>query len=160
MTTEGVLALFPGSKDDPELRASLAKPPSQFGISSFLIRPSKYENKVKFVEISQITLTLLDGRVYKLYLSYNGREWPHVDQFVTMFVEGTSLPAADQWQAYVGMDDKLKILRCFDFEIRVFAGGPGGNVNYVQMQDLEAEKKLKERRAKARATATPSPEKQ
>ena len=35
MTTEEVLALFPGSKDDAEVRASLSRPPSQFGVSSF-----------------------------------------------------------------------------------------------------------------------------
>ena len=53
------------------------------------------------------------------------------------------------------MDNQLKILKCTDFEIRVFAGGPGGNLNYVLMKDLEAEKKLKDRRDKARAKATP-----
>src|SRR5438132_1032499 len=42
--------------------------------------------------------------------------------------------------------------------IRVFAGGTGGNLNYVLMSDLEADKKLKDRRAKARAKATPTPE--
>ena len=40
-------------------------------------------------------------------------------------------------------------------QARVFAGGQGGNLNYVLMKDLEAEKKLKDRRAKAREKATP-----
>src|SRR6267142_2813573 len=61
--------------------------------------------------------------------------------------------AAYQWEAYVGMDNSLKILKCTDFEIRVFAGGQGGNLNYALMKDLAAEKKLKERRDKARAKA-------
>ena len=56
------------------------------------------------------------------------------------------------------MDNQLKILKCSEIEIRVFAGGPGGNLNYVLMRDLEADKKLKDRRAKARAKATPTPE--
>src|SRR5438046_1979359 len=43
MTPDEVLALFPGSKDDPELRTELSRPPRQFGNSSLLIRPSKYE---------------------------------------------------------------------------------------------------------------------
>ena len=55
----------------------------------------------------------------------------------------------------MGMDNQLKILKCSEIEIRVFAGGQGGNLNYVLMKDLEAEKKLKERRDKARANATP-----
>jgi hypothetical protein len=51
----------------------------------------------------------------------------------------------------------LKILKCTDVEIRVFAGGVGGTLNYVLMRDLAADKKLKDRRDKARAQATPSP---
>ena len=157
MTSEEVLALFPGSKDDAEVRPLLSRPPSQFGESELLIRPAKYESKEKFVGIKQITFTLLDGRVSDFTVGYNGPEYSHVDKFVAKFIEGTNLPAADQWEAYVGMDNSLKILKCTDFEIRVFAGGPGGNLNYVLVKDLEAEKKLKERRDKARARATPEP---
>lgn len=157
MTPDEVLALFPGSKDDPDLRAELSKPPGQFGSSSFVIRPSKYESsKEKFADVTQITLTLLDGRVSNFTVGYNGPEWPHVDKFVAKVVEGTNLPAVDQWDAYAGMDSQLKTLKCADLEIRVFAGGQGGNLNYVLIRDLEADKKLKERRAKAREKPTPS----
>lgn len=155
MTVAEVLALFPGSKDDADLRSNLLKPPSRFGTSGFLIIPSKYENKEKFTDISQITFTLLDGRVSNFTLGYNGPEWPHVDKFVEKVVAGTNLPAVDQWEAYVGMDTQLKTVKCTDLEIRVFAGGQGGNLNYVLLRDLEADKKLKERRDKARATPTP-----
>ena len=155
ITPDQVLALFPGSKDDPEVRSSLSRPLSQFGVSSFVIRPDRYESKEKFKGISQITFTLLDGRVSNFSVGYNGPEYSHVDKFVAKFIEGTNLPAADQWEAYVGMDTQLKILKCTDFEIRVFAGGQGGNLNYVLMRDLVADEKLKDRRKKAREKATP-----
>ena len=155
MTPEEVLASFPGSKEDAEVSSALSRQPSQFGVSSFVIRPDKYESKEKYNGINQITFTLLDGRVSNFTVGYNGPEYSHVDRFVAKFIDGTNLPAADQWEAYVGMDNSLKILKCTDFEVRVFAGGQGGNLNYVLMKDLEAEKKLKERRDKARAKATP-----
>src|SRR6266478_4656524 len=136
MTTDEVLALFPGSKDDAEVRTSLSRPPSQFSVSSFLIRPEKYESKGKFAGVNQITFTLLDGRVSTFSVGYNGPEYSHVDKFVVKAVEGTNLPPADQWEAYVGMDTQLKTLKCQDFEVRVFAGGQGGNLNYVLMRDL------------------------
>ena len=158
MTPDEVLALFPGSKDDSEVRSSLSRAPSEFGVSSFVIRPAQYQSKEKFAGVNQITFTLLDGRVSTFSVGYNGPEYSHVDKFVAKFVEGTSLPPADQWEAYVGMDTQLKTLKCKDFEARVFAGGQDGNLNYVLMRDLEADKKLKERRAKARAKATPTPE--
>jgi len=157
MTPEQVLALFPGSSEDAEIRASLAAPPSKFGTSSFVVRPEKYASKDKFAGVNQITFTLLDGRVSTFTVGYNGPEYPHVDKFVAKFIEGTNLPAADQWEAYVGMDNQLKTLKCTEFEIRVFAGGAGGNLNYALMRDLEADKKLKDRRAKAKAQATPTP---
>jgi hypothetical protein len=157
MTTDEVLARFPGSKDDPELRPSLSPQPSQLGMSSFLIKPSKYENRDEFADVVQLTFTLLDGRVSKMHVGFNGPEWPHVDKFVAKVVEGTTLPPADQWSPYVGLDTQLKMLTCVDFEVRVFSGGKGGNLNYVQVQDLEADKKLKERRKKAREQASPTP---
>jgi hypothetical protein len=157
MTPDEVLALFPGSKDDSEVKSYLLRPPGRFGESELIIRPAKFDSKEKFAGINQITLRLSDGRVYEFTVGYTGPAYSHVDQFVTKFVAGTNLPSADQWQAYVGMDTQLKILTCKDFEIRVFAGGEGGNLNYVLMRDLEADKKLKDRRKKAREQASPSP---
>jgi hypothetical protein len=155
MTPEQVLALFPGSKEDPEVSSDLSNPASRFGTSSLLIRPDNFKSKERFVGVSQITFTLLDGRVSDINMGYNGPEYPHVDKFVAKFTEGTNLPAADAWEAYVGLDTQMKTLTCKDFEIRVFAGGKGGNLNYVLMTDLAAAKKLKDRKAKAREKATP-----
>jgi hypothetical protein len=72
---------------------------------------------------------------------------------VAKFAQETSLPTIESWEAFVGLDTQLKLLKCTDFEIRVFAGGPGGNLNYVLVRDLAAVQKLKERRAKAREKA-------
>lgn len=158
ITADEVLALFPGGKEDPQVRSYLSTPPSNVGTSQFVITPSKYDSGERFTGISQITFTLLDGRVSNFTVGYNGPEWPHVDRFVARFVEGTNLPAPNLWEPYVGMDYQLKTLTCTDFSIRVFAGGAGGNLNYVELRDLEADKKLKERRRKAREQASPTPE--
>src|SRR5437762_6347998 len=96
MTSDEVLALFPGSKQDTEVTSDLARPPGTFGTSNFLIRPAKYENKEKFPNISQISFRLLDGRVSNLTIVYTGPEYTHVDKFVAKVIEGTNLPAADQ----------------------------------------------------------------
>ena len=157
MSVDEILAVFPGSKDDAELRTALSKPRGPHGNSSFLLTPSKYGSAADFKEVSRVTFTMLDERVSGFTVYYNGPEWPHVDKFVEKFVEGKSLPAADQWEPYAGMENQMKTLTCTDFSIRVFTGGEGGNQNYVLVQDLEADKKLKERRRKARESASPSP---
>jgi hypothetical protein len=156
MTPEEVLALFPGSKDDPAVRARLSRPPNQFNTNSFLIQPEKYETKADFAGISQITFSLFDGRVSKFYVGYNGPEWPNVEKFVEKFVEGKNLPAFDQWEPYVGFDNQMK-LTCVDFSIRLSKGGAGGSLNHMEMQDLEADKKLKDRMRKAQEQASPTP---
>jgi hypothetical protein len=155
MSRDEVLSLFPGSKEDPTLSAQLSAPANKFGSSSFTITPSKYESKENFADVSQIVFSLLDGRVWKMYWGFNGPAWPHVDKFVEKFVEGTGLPALDHWQPYVGMDN-LKTLTCVDFDVQVFAGGKGGSLNYVIMQDLEADKNLRER-SKPPEQASPTP---
>jgi hypothetical protein len=157
MTPDEVLALFPDSKEDEEVRKHLSQEPSQFGVSDFIIRPEKFGSKDKFKDVTQITFNLLDGRVSVLTVGFNGPEYAHVDELVKKFIQGTNLPPVDQWQGYEGMDSQLKILACKDFEVRAFIGGEGGKLNYVLMKDLDAEKKLKERKAKAKAQASPTP---
>lgn len=155
MTSDEILAVFPGSKDDAELRAELARPPRALGNSSFVIRPEKYG--IKDQTISQITVSLLDGRASKLDLGYKGPQWKDVDEFISKFIEGTNLPVADEWQPYAGLDTQMKTLTCADFSIRLFAGGEAGNLNSVLLTDLEADKKLKDRRKKAAAEQSPTP---
>ena len=158
MSADEVLALFPGSQNDAELQSSVSKPANKFGASSFVIQPDKYESKEKFVGISRISVSLLDKRVSGLYFGYNGPRWEHVDKFVTKWVEGTNLPAADQWESQPGMDTQMKTLTCKGFEIRLFAGGQGGSLNYADIRDLDAEKNLNDRADKASAQASPTPE--
>jgi hypothetical protein len=155
MTPTEVLAVLPGSKDDPELQSQLSRSPSPLGVSNFVIHAERLKPKDKFTGISQFTFNLLDGHVSSLNVGYDGPAYSHVNEFVTKFVERTNLPSVNQWQTYTGMENQLKSLTCRDFEVRVFAGGKGANLNYVLLTDLEADKQLKDRRAKARAQASP-----
>ncbi|MFY9618473.1 MAG: hypothetical protein WAM70_21845 [Pyrinomonadaceae bacterium] len=157
MTPAEVLALFPGSPQDAELNATVSGPPNKFGISTFQIRPAKYEVKEKFAGMSHITLILFDGKVQNYTFHYNGPEYSHVDKFIEKLGEDLQLPAPPQWEAQAGLDHQSKKLKCVDFEVRVFTGGQGGNLNHVLLIDLEAEKKLKERRRKLREQASPTP---
>jgi hypothetical protein len=150
MTPDQVLALFPGSRTDAEVQRDLSRPPSRLGVSNFIIRPQKYSSKSKFDRVTQIIFTLFDGRVSTLYVGYDSPVWEHVDEFVTEFSQGRNLPAADEWEAYVGMDTELKTLNCQEFEIRLFAGSKNVNLNYTQVRDLVALQKYKERRAKSK----------
>ena len=157
MTREEILGLFPGSKNDPDLQRFLTRAPEPHGEGELMLRPSKYLSADTVGRIKHVIFGMLDDRAYSLNIAYDGPAWPHVDRFVENFVAGSNLPAADQWQPYVGFDDQMKTLTCADFSIRVFAGGSGGNLNYVLLEDGEAKKELEERRKNAeKVSSTPS----
>lgn len=151
-TTQQVLDLFPGSRDDAEVRPA-AENMTTVGATSFALKPEKFGAEKNFVGISQFTFSFLDKRLTSFTAGYNGPKWKDVDEFIKKFSEGRSLPPLEAWEAYVGLDTQLKTLRCDGFEIKVFAGGEDGNLNHIQMKDLTAEKELKDRRAKARKAA-------
>lgn len=157
LTTDQVLALFPGSKDDAELKPALAKPPSPFGVSTLMIKPDRYASKAKFAGIREVVLTFLDGRVSTFQANYVNAPWKHVDEFVTKFTTGSNLPGVDSWDAYAGLDTQQKSLKCEGFEVTLFAGGEALNTNHVKVQDLVAAQELKERRAKAKQKAAAKP---
>src|ERR1044071_6463425 len=48
MTAEQVLALFPGSGEDPEVRSGVSNV-TKFGVSSFAIKPDKYRSEERRV---------------------------------------------------------------------------------------------------------------
>lgn len=156
MTPTEILALFPKSDQDAEIMARLTKAPSKFGEQGFLVKLDNYPAKNKTADLTRVDVTFLDGRAYIYNFSYNGPKYPQVDDFVAKFVEETNLPPVNQWQDYLGLENQLKTLTCKDFEVRVFAGGEGGNLNYVLLTDLEADKTVKDRRAKAKAQAKPT----
>lgn len=155
MTEQQILSLFSGNQEASEIQAALAQPPGRFGMRTLQVTP--IESKDRFKGIRDLTFRLVDGRMYNFRITYDGPEWPNVDKFVEKFVGDTHLPPASHWEAYVGMDTQLKTLNCSGFNIQLFAGGAGGNLNYADITDIAADKALRERRAKSRAQPSASP---
>ena len=153
MKAEEVLALFPGSSADKEVRAAMLAPASPLGLSGMVIMPQRYPSKAKFPHVNSVTLQLLDGRVISVNVTYEGPEYKHVDEFLGKYLEGKKLPAAHAWEPYVGMDTQLKTLNCKGFELKVFAGGKNvHNLNYIDLADVAARQRIKDRRAKLKGS--------
>jgi hypothetical protein len=145
MTADEVLGLFPGSKDDPLIKSALSSPLDELKVASFSLTPAKYGAPQSFSEVTGITFSLFDGRVFKIYLSYGGPPSPTVDKFVETFVGGTDFPPPAQWQGYPGMENQMKMIQCTGFEVRASASGRGATqMKYVEIRDLAAEKKMKD----------------
>jgi hypothetical protein len=153
LTTQHVFELFPGSADDPDIRAALSATAGMFGAATFIIKPEAYASNSAYAGVNNVLLRFVEGRLSSFTVGFSAHAWPHVDEFVSSFTKGTGLPPADAWEPYVGLDTQLKILTCEGFEVRAFAGGKNVKFNYVKMTDTAAERKLKERREKARKAA-------
>lgn len=148
MTADEVLGLFPGSKDDQQIKSALSSPVDELGVSSFSLKPAKYGPPQGLSDVSGITFTLFDGRVFKMYIGYGGSNWPTVDKFVEDFVHDTDFPPSGEWQGYPGMENQMKVLQCSGFEARAFASARGAIMAYVEIRDLAAEKQMKDREEK------------
>ena len=153
MVLISIILIYPGTKDDPEVKSIMPRPASPLGISDFVIHIDKL-HKEKFAGVDHIAFSLLDGRVSSINIGYGGPSYSDVDQFVSKFVEGTRLPPFGQWHR--GMDN-LKIIDCKDFEVCIFAGGKGGILNYVLLKNLEADKQLKARAPRPGQKRAPRP---
>jgi hypothetical protein len=150
MTVDEVLAIFPGSSEDKNIVADRARAAGKLGAGSFTIIPEKYPSKSGFAGIGHLIFRYIDGRIYNLRVGFIGPEWKSVDEFIAKFADGKNLPGATAWEAAAGMETQMKTLKCSGVEISLFAGGAGGNLNYVELRDTDAERLLKERRAKAK----------
>jgi hypothetical protein len=150
MNLDEVLGLFPGSREDPEIRSALSRADQQFGVTRFNVNPDRYASKAKFEGIRYLMFEFLDNRLTSLLVGYSGPEWKSVDDFVSRLSESLNLPGAKDWEA---SQDSLKTLKCEGFEIRAFIGGTGGNSNSLYIRSLVAEQVVRDRQAEVKEKA-------
>ena len=148
MSLDQVLALFPGSRENPEVRFALerAKSETNYGTMSLQLYPSYYGLKEKYAGIWMFGLGFLDERVVSLYVNYSGPEWRSVDEFVAKLAEAFDLPKEKVWK---DGGERTKALTCGDLQFRVYAA-PGNGSNTFHIHSFSAERVVSERRAEAK----------
>jgi hypothetical protein len=136
MTTDEVLALLPpGGESQINMRAiALANRPPNFGIAKLSFGFSYYSSSVveRFAGVNSISITLLDGHVVDLTVSYSGPNtnprgpyWNSIDDFVTKLSEAFGLPESRYWQYKV---ESWKALNCSTFAIEATILNHDGSV--------------------------------
>src|SRR5690349_9241651 len=107
MTSEEVFKMFPGSSDEPFIRAQLSTADQRFGIAEVSI-PTTLLPRPKFAGVSSVSLVFLDNRVSEYGFTYPGIDWKNVDDFISKFSEAFNLPRPETWEG----SNQLKRLRC------------------------------------------------
>jgi hypothetical protein len=122
------------------------KPPDEFGFTSLNVFPD-YEpgiDKAAFDGVRTVSLDLLDGRVFSVWIGYNKTfKWQTTDEFVAGIAAILIVP--DSWRSKF----RTRLLDCSDFTVAVI---PVGESPSIKITDGVAKALLDKRRAAKQVT--------
>jgi hypothetical protein len=122
------------------------KPADEFGFTSLNVFPD-YEpgiDKSAFDGVRTVSLDLLDGRVFSVWIGYNKTfKWQTVDEFVAGIT--TILKAPNSWRSKF----RTRLLDCSDFTVAVL---PVGESPSIKITDSAAKAVLDKRQAAKEVT--------
>ncbi|HWO00675.1 MAG TPA: hypothetical protein VNS63_15560 [Blastocatellia bacterium] len=125
MSTDELLALFPGSAKRKDVKDAIAK--AKAGASGDVLylsfNPAVDSGKEQFNGVDSVGAGLVKGRVTDLSVVYVGATWPNIDAWVAKLSEAFKLPSPQDWM--VGSSENPnKILRCdgIDIEAAIQSG--------------------------------------
>jgi len=152
MTTDQLLDLFPGSRENPKVQSDLTPYYGRARIDfSYFDYPSP-----RFKNVSGVNVVLFDGTVTEVYVSYQGPPWNSVDEMITKVAGALSLPSAENWKSG---GDHAKALKCDGFDMKVTAYQGGTCCSSIHLEIPNIFQKVNDRKAaaeeKARKEFTP-----
>lgn len=113
MTTDELLALFPGGAKRKDLKDTIekAKAATSRDVVYISFNPASDSGKAQFDGVDSVGAGLLRGRVTDLSVVYIGATWTSIDVWVAKLSEAFNLPAAQAW--VVGPSETPnKVLMC------------------------------------------------
>jgi hypothetical protein len=135
-----------------QVRARLPKlqvrPNDEFGVTSFNIFPD-YESgidKTAFEGVRSISLEVLDGRVFSLWIGYDKSfKWQTVEDYTAGIT--TSLKLSNSWRSKF----RTRLLDCNDFMVAIIPVGESPSIKIID----KAAKELLDKRQAAKEEAQP-----
>jgi hypothetical protein len=145
MTTDELLAVFPRSKEQNEVRNALAIADIQYGRTSLYFGQSQYPDSKAFVNnLSHYNFDIFDGRVISILASYSFPSgiwnW-NADNWLNKISEPMRLPSRENW---LRINDALSIV-CQGFSVRTNASGSEAWIS-IKATAPNPEDAIKERR--------------
>jgi len=133
MKTEEMLALFPGSSDQDDIKSMISKPEGypHFGVTGFSINPGMYSTKERFTGIAGYVFSVVDGRVSQYEVQYllppAGPKWTRPEDFVTKIADAFKLPPVANWTTDLNIR-QWKTLKCEGFQLKASTMNFGGSL--------------------------------
>jgi hypothetical protein len=128
MTTEQLLASFPGSTKRREMKAALDNVKAAGGELAYLtFDPAMDAKKGAFADVANVSVGLRHGKVADLLVMYVGTNWKSLDEWVAKVAQSYNLPAPWDWE--VGPSESPnKVLVCQGIEIEASTQGGGSSI--------------------------------
>ncbi len=129
MSTEQLLALFPGSAKRRDLRDALERVKTAGSEETARLSFDAVADASgdSFAGVDSVAVGLNKGRVTEFTVTYVGPTWRNVDEWIARLSESLKLPGARKW--VVGPNENPnKILRCNGIEIEAAIQGGGGSI--------------------------------
>ena len=134
MTTNDVLAMFPGSRENEMVKNALTAGENygSFGVTGFLVFPSQYPTKEQFTGITSANFTFVDGRLVQYGVTYDRPPWPRPADFINKVAAAFKLPTAESWTIDQGV---YKALSCDGFKVRTYVNNSGASISVLTSED-------------------------
>jgi hypothetical protein len=147
MTTDQLLSRFPDVDNRERINAAIAQSqrPENYGAASFELYADKEKANPRLAGINFISISLIDQRVIRFNVTYQGPEWKTVDQFVAKLNEGLRLPSS----AWDPGGETSQHMSCDGFSVNA-STSRGSTVSSVWVQDTSAPQVVEDRREAAR----------
>ena len=150
LSTDELLALFPGSAKSEEIKEALddAKKPGANEAVCLGFAPADYSTKDRFASIGSVAVVLHKGRATDFTVVYIGTTWSNIDQWVAKLSESFGLPGSREWTPGPS-ETPNKVLKCNGFEIEAATAGGSASIRVrseAHTKEMEARAKAEEER--------------
>ena len=140
MSTQQLLALFPGSSKRREMKDAVEKAKAATGneVAYLVFDPATDGDAQQFGGVDSVSAGLNKGRVIDLSIQYGGATWRDIDQWVAKLSEALKLQGAGDWT--VGpSENPNKVLRCEGIEIEAAIQGGGSSIRIRNAEYVRAD---------------------
>jgi hypothetical protein len=143
MTTQQLLAVFPGITKKKEMKDAIEKAKSATGVEAVYLGfdPATDGDAKQFAGVESVAAAVVRGRVVDFTIQYGGATWRTIDEWVEKVSETLKLPGKNDW-ATGPNEHPNKVLRCDGIEIE--AGIQGGGAS-IRVRNTEYLKEIEER---------------
>jgi hypothetical protein len=154
MRLDELLSLFPGSRQKDKIKGALKGAKRRPSYEALRLNFSfvDYPTNALFKGVNQFDVTLLDEKVVRLWVGYEGPPWNDVNEMITRVSDVLGLPGASAWEVSNRKEDK--VLKCAGFEVRVTAYGGGTCCSNIELEvpgfwrEVQKRKAAEEERAR------------